>query len=496
MDQKHALSGQPAPDVLSPLHADLPWATVKLSVLFTGQRRLEASSYLTDGYGKRRLIESQPAGWTEFQEVADVWQPSRLKGVVVRQGAGLPFLSAGQVFEADPTVRKWLARSRVPNEEARYVNQDWLLLSCSGDVGRVTAVYPQLEGVIVTHDLLRLVPKSSADFGWLYAFLRTSTFKDIARTSQYGHMIKHLEPEHVQNMPIVMPSPDIREHANRVVTELLSKRREALSLRKSAEELYEKLVAPNGLPIAGTTHASVSTRDLVSSRRRLDATFSTPRIAAIQEAIRRTSTLKPASVREVTKSVEFGSRFKRFFGEKGSPYRSAAELFDLNAPVTKRIFSALVEHPSDYILRKGWLIMACSGQVYGLNGRAMLLGDRHDGVFGSHDLIRIVPDEDLIDTGYLLTALTHPELGRPMVIRNAYGTSIPHLDPIDIRELKVPRFELKQEEEIGRLARRAAVLRDEADDLEDAITGLAEDIVRSFAAQDVPSEPRVGAYAE
>lgn len=185
---------------------DLAWSSVKVSVLRRGQRRLEASSYLTDGYGQRQLIEGRPAGWTRMEEVADVWQPSRLKGVVVRPHAGLPFLSAGQVFESTPVVRKWLAESHVPKSAERYVKSDWLLMSCSGRVGRITAVYPHHEQLVVTHDLLRIVPKSKSDYGWLYAYMRTKTFGGIAQSSQYGHMIKHLEPEHVQQMPVVEPS--------------------------------------------------------------------------------------------------------------------------------------------------------------------------------------------------------------------------------------------------------------------------------------------------
>ena len=48
-----------------------------------------------------------------------------------------------------------------------------------------------------------------------------------------------------------------------------------------------------------------------------------------------------------------------------------------------------------------------------------------------------------IRPGYLLTALTHPTLGRPLVIRNAYGTSIPHLDPADVSDIPVVRFPTK-----------------------------------------------------
>ena len=134
---------------------------------------------------------------------------------------------------------------------------------------------------------------------------------------------------------------------------------------------------------------------------------------------------------DVVESVTVGARFKRYFGEHGTPYRSASELFDVNPPVTKRIYSALLPDPEKYMLRDGWIIMACSGQTYGLLGRTMVLTENHDGVFGSHDLIRIVPDQARARSGYLHTVLNHVDYGRPRIVRYASGTSVPHLDPQD-----------------------------------------------------------------
>jgi type I restriction enzyme, S subunit len=155
-------------------------------------------------------------------------------------------------------------------------------------------------------------------------------------------------------------------------------------------------------------------------------------------------------------------------------------LFDLNAPITKRIYASLVDNRDEYMLHSGWLIMACSGQIYGLNGAVMMLTERHDGIFGSHDLIRLIPDPDKVRAGYLLLALGNRPLGRPVVVRNAYGTSIPHLDDGDVVGIQIPRIEDQVEAEISDLMVRAIEMRSHADDLEDAITDEAEEIIAKF----------------
>src|SRR3546814_6346170 len=71
-----------------PLTVDFPWGSVPLSVAYSGQRRLEARTYLTDGYGLRRLIEDGASRNVPMSQLAAIWQPSRLKGYVVAPGNG------------------------------------------------------------------------------------------------------------------------------------------------------------------------------------------------------------------------------------------------------------------------------------------------------------------------------------------------------------------------------------------------------------------------
>jgi hypothetical protein len=182
----------------------------------------------------------------------------------------------------------------------------------------------------------------------------------------------------------------------------------------------------------------------------------------------------------VTRRVELGNRFKRFFGPKGTAYFSASELFDVNAETTKRVYASLLGDPSPYYLHEGWIIMARSGQTYGLLGRSLILGDKHEGTFGSDDLIRIEPNPDKIRTGYLQTVLSNERYGRPLVVRHAYGTSVPHLDPVDIRAVPVPRFSPEREAAVARASEAAFAKSGEADRLETAATEQAQAVIESL----------------
>ena len=130
--------------------------------------------------------------------------------------------------------------------------------------------------------------------------------------------------------------------------------------------------------------------------------------------------------------------------------------------------------------------MACSGQVYGMNGAATLMTKHHENTFLSHDLIRIIPDRSKIQPGYLLVALTHRTHGRPLLIRAAYGTSIPHLDPDDVAAFPVVRLGSEKEDAIGKLAEESVAARADADALERWIAEKAEKLIDSYIASATP----------
>ena len=454
------------------------WASLSVSTLLGGDRRLEADAYLASGYGERLAIQGRPRGWRKLEALARVWQPSRLKGIQVSRAYGTPFLAATQVFALEPSPRKFLSLDQTDEVNDRFVKPGTVLVTCSGNVGRATLAYRPLEGILISHDLLRVDPFHASDWGWVYAFLRSSRCRAMMSSAQYGHVIKHLEVSHLNALPI----PDVEERQRDdfqvKVSRLLEMRNRAVDLMREGEQLLAEAVGPLGEPSAASGF-SVASSSLLSTRRRLEATFHSPAGRGILEAFGKRN-LKVERLSDVTERVWWLTRFKRVFGEGGMPYLSSDELFSVNPPVSKRVMIEQAEAPDDYFVKAGWIMMACSGQTYGLNGSVALLDERHESKFFSHDIVRIVPDRQKIRPGYLYAVLGHPILGRPLVIRNAYGTSIPHLDPSDVATIPIVRLSARDEERIADAMEEAVKLRAEADDLETQVGQDADQIIENF----------------
>lgn len=446
--------------------------SVRLSTVLGGDVRLEASTYLRDGYGFVRLA-NQCDNHKRLGDLADIWQPSRLTGYTVPEGKGLPFFTAGQVFEDFPRVRKWLAAPFVPQADSRFVKQDWLLLSRSGVVGNVTAVYPHHLNKVITDDLLRIEPKDQDEYGWLYAYMKTDFFKQIARASQYGHMIKHIEVAHANEFPVIMPDAATRKAIGDKAAEAVRLRGEAWKLRDDAFETIERAIGHEGGGTnTSTIRGEVRLSQILERRSRLDADSYCGQINAIDALLERCATDK---LKDLVSDVYLLPRVARTFGIGGVPFATPSDLFDVNAKPAKHIYAKLIPNHEAFMLKPGELLMVRSGQKYGLLGRVMKITENHRGVFGSDDPIHIKPNEGKIRTGYLLAYLNDPALGRPSVVRNAYGTSIPHLDVKDIKKIRVPRLGSDVESAIADLMDKSVSTSAKADRLENEATKLAQE---------------------
>ena len=96
--------------------------------------------------------------------------------------------------------------------------------------------------------------------------------------------------------------------------------------------------------------------------------------------------------------------------------------------------------------------MARSGQTYGIIGTAILSKVIEGKVISDH-VMRIKPGAGAkMLPGYLMTALSHPIFGRPLVKSLAYGSSIPEIEVADVQSHPVVRLKLAEETEIANLA--------------------------------------------
>jgi hypothetical protein len=464
-----------------------PWHKVKsasfpVSALIGGDRRMEAETYLSSGFGIRTTIESKAAGWTRFDKLAKVWMPNRLTGILVSPEYGKPFLTATQVFDARPFPRKYLAAELMSGAKNCFVDDGTILVTRSGSVGHATISHAVHRGIVISDDLLRVSAIEERQSGWIYAYLHTPHSRAMCKGAHYGHMIKHLEPSHLDALPIPTVDDDTAKNFKRRVERIVARRNEGYRLTLEAEERFEKALGPVNAKDWGENGFVVkASKAFLPRRLRLDASIHNPGVAAIIRHLAKNGqgfTTIPAAGYDVW----VPGRYKRIPAPDGVIYRDSADLLEVSPDLNKRFADCRFGDQFRGRVKSGWILIACSGQVYGIIGSAIIATQALDDQVVSNHVMRLAPKKESIPAGYILTAITHPILGRPLVKALAFGSSIPEIDKNDLAGLQIVRLKTAEEAAIAELAEASAKARAEADVLEREIAADAATIVDRFIA--------------
>ena len=246
--------------------------------------------------------------------------------------------------------------------------------------------------------------------------------------------------------------------------------------------MFETAVGPIGKADSGEQGFSIPASELSQRRRRFEASFNSPIVAALRSHFAKRG-LTTTSLKNAGFDVWLPTRFRRIPAAQGVNLVGSANLFEINPDLPKFIADGNFGDRNSGRVELGWLLLARSGQIYGINGQLQIAHAAYKGKVVSDHVIRIAPTENAtMRAGYVYTALSHPSLGRPLVKALAYGSSIPEIEVADVEELAVVRLDDNMENTIADLTEQAAALLAEADILENHLAAEAEVLLDRFIA--------------
>ncbi|MEZ4226977.1 MAG: hypothetical protein R3B13_38910 [Polyangiaceae bacterium] len=187
--------------------------------------------------------------WTRsvaLAEVAGVFTPGIFKRPHVDDPAsGYAYFSGSELFQIDPEPRGYLSK-RAPGIEAYLVEKDWLLIQDAGQlgglIGRITRVGAQVSGGVVSNHLVRVVPRSQEEAGYLFAVLTSPHgYRCITRLA-FGTSIPQLDPQHIASVRIPWPPKDLRARISHPVMEGWRSKESAACAEREAVLLVERAV--------------------------------------------------------------------------------------------------------------------------------------------------------------------------------------------------------------------------------------------------------------
>lgn len=209
---------------------------------FTDDFRLDAHFYNPLAKLTIDNIQKFAANYCELKNdiVDKVFYLNRFKRVFVDKGFGIPYMAGKDIIRTRPTDVSYLSYTETQGLDDYKLKTGWILMSCSGTIGRTCYIHKNYEDWVGTHDLIRIVCNDSFDSGYLYAFLSSDYGYNQVLRYKHGAVIDHLTPEQVEKVFIPLPSEQQQKEIGDLIRQAYDLRAEAIRIEDQAIEIITK----------------------------------------------------------------------------------------------------------------------------------------------------------------------------------------------------------------------------------------------------------------
>jgi len=211
---------------------------------FGFEKRLDASFYnpiVNEAVMilKKSGLKITQLGDKEF--IRKVFIPGRFKRVYVESKYGVPFLSGKNIIQTEPQGLKFLSSSNTKKLSTYVLKKNWILVTCSGTIGKVSMVPDSWDGWTASQHILRIIPNKIHP-GYLYSFI--SSFYGIYQIQKYihGSVVDEITAPQIEQVYLPIPSGKIQEEIGKKVEEAFVLRDKANNVEKNAINFLEKQI--------------------------------------------------------------------------------------------------------------------------------------------------------------------------------------------------------------------------------------------------------------
>lgn len=370
-------------------------------------------------------------------------------------------------MDIKPTPDGYISKRTDTDIDALRVKKGQILMTCSGTIGKVAYVSDTLDGLIFSHDLLR-IDSNDDNAGYIYAYLKSKIGQQILLTNSYGAVITHIEPEHLADVPIPNAPVEIKQEIHKMVIDSYALRDES---NKLLDEAMDLLVQELKLPPIEEIGVDDFVQDapvetflvkLSQLNNRVDASYHVPIVKAIVNYLNKNAAeVTTIGDCRISRNVILPGRFKRVYVDEGHGriFIGGKQLGELD-PTNKKYLS-VTQHgeriEEQLELHENMTLITCSGTI----GKVALVGKHWENWTANQHIIRVVPANNEI-AGYLSVFLSS-QYGYRLITRYTYGSVIDEIDATHVSQIPIPILKNAEiQDRINKLALQANQKRYEA----------------------------------
>jgi len=441
-----------------------------------GDMRLDSSHFVDDS----NIVLNCKIQFKPLIDFIDgVEEPKLFTRIYCDEEYGLPYISSSEMSQIEPPVNsRFISKTLTVNINQYKIKRGQILVSAAGTVGSIVLATKELDGVAGTSDILRINVDAKTNLGFVYTYLASSFGANELANLAYGAIIKRVRGFQLSDLKTPIIDHDNKLKMNELVLAALDNRDKANILIKQSRQLVLKHNnLPELLQIKKQTLFRITNLSEFTDDYRLDSHFYNAMAEEAAQNIQYFSNDFRKLKDDITEKIYYLNRFTRTFVEKGFgiPYMAGKDIIKIRPIDVSYLSSSVTQGLDDYRLKRGWILMTCSGTSSGSLGSTCLIHKNYENWVGTHDLIRIVSKHDF-DSGYLYAFLSS-DYGYYQTLRYKHGAVIDHLTPEQVAEVLIPIPSKVQQNQIGDLVRQAYDLRAEAIRLEDEAQSLLTKIL-------------------
>lgn len=163
--------------------------------------------------------------------------PGRFKRVYVEEGHGRVFIGGKQLWELDPSNKKYLSivhhADRIKKQLELHENMT--LITCSGTIGKVALVGKHWENWTANQHIIRVVPASTDLAGYINVFLSSDYGHELITRYTYGSVVDEIDDNHVSQIAFpILRDQNAQYDINSLALEANEKRYLAYQLEQEA----------------------------------------------------------------------------------------------------------------------------------------------------------------------------------------------------------------------------------------------------------------------
>lgn len=448
------------------------WCSVSLSDVITRGKRLEASVFDVEAKQAWQTVINNRFGikylGTSNGLIDNAYYPGRFKRIYCSKGNGVAFYLPSQMTDVYPKPDKYISKITKCSLDELRLKAQTLLLTRSGTIGTISYVSKTLENTVFSDDVIRVTFKDAVDLGYTYTFLKSSIGQKILTTNGYGSVITHLEPEHLNEIPIPNAPTDIKQRINNLIIDSYRLRDESNELIDNATQLLvDELHLPDISEFEVDDYkkeAPVETFNVKLSdlNGRADASYHLPIVEAIIEHLKKyADEVTTIGDKRITHDIVLAGVFKRTYVDEqyGYPFLGGKEITQL-APKTEKFLSKAIHrkrYEKELKIEENTVLVTDRGTI----GTVALVPKHWNGYAVSQNVLKAVPSTNKI-AGYLFIYL-NCEYGRKLVQRQTYGSVVDMIDNNSLSSVEFPLLKNKDiQKKINDLALEANQKRYEA----------------------------------